>query len=60
MKGFMIPNRFMDGGITGISILLHELFHIDISILVIVLNVLLSTWGILGLEKLLPFKPPSQ
>ena len=39
MKGFMIPNRFMDGGITGISILLHEIFHINISFLVIVLNV---------------------
>ncbi len=38
MKGFMIPNRFMDGGITGISILLHEIFHINISILVIALN----------------------
>jgi len=38
MKGFMIPNRFMDGGITGISILLHEIFHINISFLVIVLN----------------------
>ena len=39
MKGFMIPNRFLDGGITGISILLHEIFHINISILVIVLNI---------------------
>ncbi len=39
MKGFMIPNRLMDGGITGISILLHEIFHVNISILVIVLNV---------------------
>ena len=39
MKGFMIPNKFMDGGITGISILLHEIFHIPISILIIVLNV---------------------
>ena len=38
MKGFMIPNRFLDGGITGISILFHEMFHINISILVIVLN----------------------
>lgn len=39
MKGFMIPNRFMDGGITGISILLHEIFHINISLLIIVLNI---------------------
>jgi len=38
MKGFMIPNRFLDGGITGISILLFEIFHINISFLVIVLN----------------------
>lgn len=38
MKGFMIPNRFLDGGITGISILLHELLHIDISLLMIALN----------------------
>lgn len=45
MKGFMIPNRFMDGGITGISILLHEIFHINISFLVIVLNVLFVYLG---------------
>jgi uncharacterized membrane-anchored protein YitT (DUF2179 family) len=38
MKGFMIPNQFMDGGITGISLLLHEIFHINISLLVVVLN----------------------
>ena len=38
MKGFMIPNKFLDGGITGISILLYEIFHINISFLVIVLN----------------------
>lgn len=38
MKGFMIPNQFIDGGITGISILLHEIFHINISILALVLN----------------------
>lgn len=45
MKGFMIPNRFMDGGITGISILLHEIFHVNISFLVIFLNVLFIYLG---------------
>ena len=45
MKGFMIPNRFMDGGMTGIAILLHEIFHINISILVIVLNLLFIYLG---------------
>ena len=38
MKGFMIPNKFLDGGITGLSILFHKMFDIDISILLIVLN----------------------
>jgi len=38
MKGFMIPNKFIDGGITGISLLCREIFHINISILVLVLN----------------------
>ncbi len=45
MKGFMIPNRFLDGGITGISILLHEIFHLNISILVIVLNAIFIYLG---------------
>jgi len=38
MKGFMIPNQFMDGGVTGISILIHEIFHINISILILGFN----------------------
>ena len=38
MKGFMIPNQFMDGGVTGISILLHEISHIPISIFIVVFN----------------------
>lgn len=38
MKGFMIPNQFMDGGVTGISILLHEISHIPISIFIFVFN----------------------
>ena len=39
LKGFMIPNHFLDGGVTGISILVAELFHINISILLIVFNI---------------------
>jgi uncharacterized membrane-anchored protein YitT (DUF2179 family) len=45
MRGFMIPNRFLDGGITGISILLREILHINISLLVIVLNALFIYLG---------------
>ncbi len=38
IKGFMIPNHFLDGGITGISILIHEFYHIEVSIPLVVLN----------------------
>ncbi|MBK8699197.1 MAG: YitT family protein [Saprospiraceae bacterium] len=49
LKGFMIPNHFLDGGVTGISILLHEVFHIDISLLLIVLNI---PFVIIGYKKI--------
>lgn len=45
MKGFMIPNRFLDGGVTGISILLHEIFHFNISLLVIIFNLVFIYLG---------------
>lgn len=38
IKGFMIPNLFLDGGLIGISILIHEFYHIDVSIPLILLN----------------------
>lgn len=38
IKGFMIPNHFIDGGIIGISIMLHEVFHFDISIQLLIYN----------------------
>ncbi len=34
----MIPNLFLDGGLLGISILIHEFYHIDVSIPLILLN----------------------
>ncbi|MEI8112122.1 MAG: YitT family protein [Bacteroidia bacterium] len=38
MKGFMIPNQFMDGGVTGVSLLLHEVYDFNISMLILVFN----------------------
>ena len=36
---FLIPNTILDGGITGISIIVHKVFKIPLSILVIILNI---------------------
>lgn len=38
LQGFMIPNHFLDGGITGISILIEEVFHIPFSVCLILFN----------------------
>ena len=38
LKGFLVPNGFIDGGVTGISLLLHFLTPIPISVFLIVLN----------------------
>ena len=38
LKGFLVPNHFFDGGVTGISLLLHELYHWNIAIVIIIAN----------------------
>jgi uncharacterized membrane-anchored protein YitT (DUF2179 family) len=45
IKGFMIPNHLLDGGITGISILLHEIFHIEVYVPLVLLNLPLIYMG---------------
>lgn len=38
LKGFLLPNMFIDGGVMGISLTLTELTNIPLSILVVVVN----------------------
>ena len=38
LKGFLIPNSFFDGGLTGASLVLHELYGINIAYLIVPLN----------------------
>jgi uncharacterized membrane-anchored protein YitT (DUF2179 family) len=38
LKGFLLPNRFIDGGATGISLLLENITQIDLSFLLILVN----------------------
>lgn len=39
LKGFLLPNHFLDGGVMGISLLVNLLYNIDLSILVVVINI---------------------
>lgn len=38
LKGFLVPNHFFDGGITGMSLLTHEIYHFNLALVIIVLN----------------------
>ena len=45
LKGLLIPNHFFDGGVTGISLLLHEVYHINIAIIIIAANIPFIIFG---------------
>lgn len=45
LKGFLVPNLFLGGGITGISILLNQFFHFNFSIILILANLPLIFLG---------------
>lgn len=45
LKYFLVPNQFFDGGITGLSLLIHEIYHWDLSFLIFVFNLPLVVLG---------------
>ena len=38
LKGFLLPNKFIDGGAMGISLLISETTNVSLSILVVIVN----------------------
>jgi uncharacterized membrane-anchored protein YitT (DUF2179 family)/HD superfamily phosphodiesterase len=38
LKLFLVPNHFFDGGITGISLLVHEIYKFNLGLAILVLN----------------------
>lgn len=39
LKGFLLPNKFIDGGATGISLLITELSQWPLSIIIVLINI---------------------
>lgn len=39
LKGFLVPNQFFDGGITGISLIIHEYFKINLAYVIVAANI---------------------
>lgn len=45
LKGFLIPNHFIDGGVTGISLMVNALTGVSLSVLLLVINLPFITLG---------------
>lgn len=56
LKGFLIPNGFIDGGVTGISLLTNSQFHISLSILIVVFNLPFLLLGYKQISKVFSLK----
>lgn len=39
LKGFLLPNRFIDGGVTGISMLIASVSGLPLSWLIVIINI---------------------
>ncbi len=46
LKAFLLPNGFLDGGVTGIAILINELFEVNVSVILLIVNIpfLILAW----------------
>src|SRR3970282_1434425 len=56
LKGFLVPNQFFDGGVTGISLLLHELYHWNIGFVIVLANVPFIIMGAFQINKTFALK----
>lgn len=56
LKSFLIPNKFFDGGVTGISLLIHELYHINIAYVIVSVNLPFIIMGIFQVNSKFAWK----
>ena len=56
LKGFLLPNSFIDGGAMGISLLISETTYISLSILIVVVNFPFVILGFSQIGKQFAFK----
>jgi uncharacterized membrane-anchored protein YitT (DUF2179 family)/predicted metal-dependent HD superfamily phosphohydrolase len=51
LKGFLAPNHFFDGGVTGISLLLHDLYKVNLSLIIVAVNLPLIVMSYFTVNK---------
>jgi uncharacterized membrane-anchored protein YitT (DUF2179 family)/predicted metal-dependent HD superfamily phosphohydrolase len=56
LKLFLVPNHFFDGGVTGISLLVHEVYHFNLGLVIVVLNLPLIAISYFSIGKRFAFR----
>jgi len=56
LKGFLLPNNFIDGGVTGISLLTAFSTGLPVSLLIIIINIPFIIMGYFQVSKIFAFK----
>ncbi len=51
LKGFLVPNNFFDGGVTGISLLIHEIYHFNLAYVIVIANLPFIIMGLFTINK---------
>ena len=56
LKGFLLPNGFIDGGVTGMSLLVSQLTGVSLSVLIVVINIPFIMLGYYQLGRMFALK----
>jgi uncharacterized membrane-anchored protein YitT (DUF2179 family)/predicted metal-dependent HD superfamily phosphohydrolase len=56
LKGFLVPNNFFDGGVTGMSLLIHELYHFNLAYAIVLANLPLLVISYFVVNKTFAYK----
>jgi uncharacterized membrane-anchored protein YitT (DUF2179 family) len=56
LKSFLIPNKFFDGGVTGISLLVSELYNLKIAYVIIIANIPFIIMGAFQVNRMFAVK----
>jgi uncharacterized membrane-anchored protein YitT (DUF2179 family)/predicted metal-dependent HD superfamily phosphohydrolase len=56
LKGFLMPNHFFDGGITGISLLIHEVYDFPLGYVIVLANLPFIAISFFSINKGFAFK----
>ncbi len=56
LKAFLLPNGFLDGGVTGVSLLTNRLTELDLSLLILIINLPFVALGFRHISKIFALK----